>query len=167
MQYYVVWPNGQRFGPVDVDTLRKWHFENRIDAQSTLQDATTGQQMPAAAILGYGPSTYSPPPPNQPAPYQGYYRPNSPYPFGPAAKTKGTGETNAAYILGVLGIVGAVCPIGLCGFGPFANLIGLILAIVGKSKNQSGAVGAIMLNLIAMVVGAIFFVLGIVSLWAD
>lgn len=163
MQYYVVWPNGQKFGPVDVDTLRQWQLENRIDSQSIIENAATGQHMPASAVLGYGPSTYSPPPPGQPPMYHGYYRPNAPYPFGTGAKPAGTGETTAAYILGVLGIVGAVCALGICGMGPLANLIGLVLGIVGKSKNQPGAIGAIILNVIAMAVGAVFFVLAIAS----
>lgn len=167
MQYYVVWPNGQKFGPVDVDTLRKWQSESRIDAQSIIEDAATGHQMQASALLGYGPSRHIPPPANQPAPFHGYYRPDAPYPYGPDARAKGNGETTAAYILGALGIVGAVCPLTLCGLGPLANLIGVIIAIVGKSKSQPGAAGAIVLNIIAMAVGAVFFVLGIASFLAQ
>ncbi len=51
-QYFVIGPNGDKYGPADVDTLRMWSRENRVTAQTMLEDATTGARLMASAIPG-------------------------------------------------------------------------------------------------------------------
>jgi hypothetical protein len=50
--YYVIFPDGQRFGPADVPTLNQWIVEGRLQPTSSVEDATTGQRMMAAELMG-------------------------------------------------------------------------------------------------------------------
>lgn len=52
MKYYVVWPDGQKFGPADLETLNQWAAEGRIKPDTQLENADTGAQMPAASLEG-------------------------------------------------------------------------------------------------------------------
>ena len=50
MEYYVIAPNGQKFGPATVATLNAWIQEGRIAPDTLLQDAATGAQIVARAL---------------------------------------------------------------------------------------------------------------------
>src|SRR5579862_8291340 len=50
MEYFVIAPNGQRFGPATVPVLNQWIQEGRISPQTLLQDAATGSQIVARAL---------------------------------------------------------------------------------------------------------------------
>ncbi|CEK15438.1 Protein of unknown function (DUF2628) [Chthonomonas calidirosea] len=49
-QYYVLAQDGNRYGPADIPTLQQWIDENRILPTTMLEDASTGQQLPASAL---------------------------------------------------------------------------------------------------------------------
>jgi hypothetical protein len=55
MQYYVIGPDGNRYGPADVPTLKLWVSENRLTPQTMLEDVSTAQRMPASAVDGLFP----------------------------------------------------------------------------------------------------------------
>lgn len=52
MKYFVIMPDGQKFGPADVDVLTQWAHEGRINSQTMLEDAATGQRAPASSVPG-------------------------------------------------------------------------------------------------------------------
>jgi len=89
MKYFVVMPDGQKFGPADVDVLTQWAHEGRLTQQTILQDETTGTTVPAGNVPGImfplaqqqTPPTYAPPgqfsqPPGY-SPYDRQYGPGT------------------------------------------------------------------------------------------
>ncbi len=52
MKYWVIWSDGQKFGPADVDTLNQWIAEGRVDANTELEDADTGTRLSASSLAG-------------------------------------------------------------------------------------------------------------------
>lgn len=52
MQYYVIAPDGQRYGPADISTLNTWIAEGRLLPETQLQDAATGAVMAASTVPG-------------------------------------------------------------------------------------------------------------------
>lgn len=62
MDYLVVGPDGQEYGPANVDTLRSWAAENRLLPTTTLKDFQTGQLRAASSVPGIFPPQSGPPP---------------------------------------------------------------------------------------------------------
>ena len=56
MLYYVIGPDGSRFGPADVTMLSQWASEGRVHPGTTLQEDGTGRNIPASAIPGLCPA---------------------------------------------------------------------------------------------------------------
>lgn len=131
LRYYVVFPDGQRFGPADLQTLQLWVAENRVGPATVLEEEGTGRSMPAYALPSLGLSlSQSGPQPGPPSsqPYAGYYRPDL------YQVQQGPGlETRWAWVLGAIGL--------LC--GQLASIGGIVLAIIGLTKRQRGATAAL------------------------
>ena len=73
--FYVVWPDGRRFGPATVDVLAQWAAEQRIQPDTLLEDVVTGKQVAASAsglLLFEHPQTLEEPPPARKTDYQLY-----------------------------------------------------------------------------------------------
>lgn len=52
-KYFVLWPDGQRFGPADVPTLNAWITENRINKNSSVEpEGNPGAIMPLENVPG-------------------------------------------------------------------------------------------------------------------
>ncbi|MBL8087298.1 MAG: hypothetical protein JNM85_04405 [Chthonomonas sp.] len=71
-KFFVVMPDGQKYGPAEVDMLTQWAAEGRLTHQSILESADTGQRLPAGSVQGIlfldapsGPAA----PPQQPRPF--------------------------------------------------------------------------------------------------
>ena len=73
MQYFVIWHDGQKFGPADLAQLNDWVKENRINADTMLESVVDGSRVRASELPGLvlpqaaAPST--PADPVEPAPY--------------------------------------------------------------------------------------------------
>jgi hypothetical protein len=52
MKYFAIFVDGNKYGPVDVDTLTQWAAENRISRSTMLEEEGTGRQFSAAEIPG-------------------------------------------------------------------------------------------------------------------
>lgn len=64
-KYFVVdLTSGQKYGPADISVLNQWLAEGRLTAQSTLEDAETGERIIASHVpgLSVGPTPPSAPP---------------------------------------------------------------------------------------------------------
>lgn len=77
-QYYVIGPDGSKYGPVDIATLQTWKAEGRVLPTTQIEDAQ-GQRFSATVIPGLFDGPSGPPPnmapPNMGAPsYGGYSR---------------------------------------------------------------------------------------------
>jgi len=125
--YYVVLPDGQKFGPADLRTLNQWASEGRILSNSIIEDSQTGQRFHAASLPGLqltqtmGPNPYAAPGTmNPPQPYAAYTRPSS-----AGNSSVGTNDLTLAYVFGAIGL--AMCVIG----GGFCSMIGIVFPILG------------------------------------
>ena len=69
MQYFVIWPDGNKFGPADLATLNQWIAENRINPDTQLESVVDGAQMRAGDLPGLNFPAAAPTPaePVQPA----------------------------------------------------------------------------------------------------
>lgn len=142
MRYFVVFPNGQRFGPADMQTLQLWVAENRVGPATILMEESTGRTLPAMQLPALG---LSPQPGQQQ--FTDYYRP---YPAPYVARQQSNTETVLAWVFGGLGLVLCFSTCGLF------NIVGLILAAVGMGKKQRGATAALVFNIIVF---ALHFIL--------
>jgi hypothetical protein len=52
MQYYVINPDGQKYGPADVATLSSWAAQNRLNPTSQLEEVGTGRIITANQLPG-------------------------------------------------------------------------------------------------------------------
>ena len=119
MEYYVIAPDGQKFGPATVPTLNQWIQEGRIAPQTLLQDATTGAQIVARALpaLSFVPQpTIAPPnanPYTMPSPAQHpmfYAQSGQPWNQPP---TVSSGQITGAWVGTVVAPLLIFCYIGL------------------------------------------------------
>ena len=160
MQYFVVAPDGTSYGPADMPTLQQWAAEGRILPDSMIRNASTGQSQLASSIPGlipgpaYGTQTYSQSPiPNymqQPGPGL------SNYPRGYANQGR-SGDVQTGWILGVVGIVMALC----CSLvGLICGIIGVVIANRAYSAGNLDANGPRILCWIAIVLSIASMVLG-------
>ncbi len=156
MRYFVVWPDGQRFGPADLPLLQQWASENRIGPATVLIEESTNRQVQAAQLgmLTFLPQSGSATPapmldaPMPTSPYGGHY----PRPMDPASRGSST-EVILAWVFGGLGLF--CCTL-------FA-LAGVVMAVLGMNKKQPGAKAAlvfcIVMLVLSAVVGAVFTIL--------
>lgn len=70
MSYYVIAPDGQKYGPAELTLLNQWVVEGRISSETLLEDATTGARMLATQLPGLALPTAPSIPPVQAAPPQ-------------------------------------------------------------------------------------------------
>jgi len=113
MGYYVIAPDGNRYGPADISTLQQWVREGRIVANTTLEDELTGTKIRASLLPELShlfPSTGAPPIDGASAP--------------PRGAMVGGGPSSRATTALVLGILGVVC----------CQLLSIPALVIGKSE---------------------------------
>lgn len=143
-RYYVLWPDGQRFGPADIQTLQRWVVENRVGPATLLEDAASGRHVRATDIAALQPVLNLP-----------LYGPQAG--FVPANPSTGVTEVRLAWILGAAGLLGMFC------IGPLPAVAGIVMAAIALSKKQPNAAGALAFNIVVLVVAAGLF--GVLSLF--
>lgn len=157
MQYYVIGPDGAKYGPGDVPTLKQWAADNRLTPQTILEDVATGQRVAAYQVQGiFEPQpqtvTAAPPPGTMgpaPGPEQHLYQnaPNmAPPGYYPRQDTGDGGKTliTVSWICSAVGIL--CCPIVLC-------LAGIICAIIAATQGSKKFVAPLVFGIFAMVAG--------------
>ncbi|HEY3782002.1 MAG TPA: hypothetical protein VGL56_13030 [Fimbriimonadaceae bacterium] len=171
MEYFVIGPDGQQYGPASLATLETWAAENRIAPTSMLKDPS-GQTVAAASVLrAFAPQPVAAPPaaaspaaippasaPGNPSPY---LRPNVPNPNwsnppGPYQQPRNTGADNAL-LMGVLmrcGLAIILCLV-LRAAGLITAVYALIYAIQAKSRDHKHG------NLLVGIAAATVVVVGI------
>lgn len=64
MEYYVFGPNGERFGPADVELLNRWAKQGRVDNDTLVQALGSESKIPITMVPGFtaGPPIVNPRP---------------------------------------------------------------------------------------------------------
>ncbi len=79
MKYYVISPDGTKYGPADADVLTQWISEGRINASTMVQSEASGESLAVSAVPGVfitvrpgeetaSPTNWSQPPSHNPYP---------------------------------------------------------------------------------------------------
>lgn len=153
MRYYVIAPDGQRYGPAEVSTLNEWAAEGRLLPTQMVEDETSGVRTAASSLEGLifpaaAPSTPVTPPAGYSGgqPYQQHYaRPGY-------AGDDGSKDMNQAWIFGVLGFF-------CCGL--IFGILGLQAANRAQAKGHPSANAARILNIIVLVLWGLGLILNI------
>ncbi len=166
MQYYVIGPDGSKYGPADIPTLKQWAAENRLDPDAILEDFNTGQRTAAAQVQGI----FETGAPGSPIPtttatteaQRGQMSQQLPSgaagpslydsPVGnmpPGYYTRGTAddgskEITLSYVFSAIGFV--CCPV-------IFSVLGIVYAGKAEAKGNLSAKGAKTLGIISLVVG--------------
>lgn len=150
--YTIVGGDGQKYGPVSAEELRRWIAQGRANGQ-TMTQADGGEWKPLAEFpeLMAGQAPPLPPPAASPQPV---YSPTT---------LSSTGRTNSMAIAAlVLSIIGLFC----C--GPLFSTIGLILGIIAigqisRNAPHEGGKGLAVAAIAIAIVGYILFAIFILS----
>ena len=162
MEYYVIGPDGAKYGPGDIPTLQQWIAENRIGQQTILEDVATAQRAFASQVSGltFAPSVanMAPPPVSEapgplagPGPGSPYESPPGYYPRQGVAGDGGKTLIMWSWICSGVGII--CCPIILC-------LVGIVLAVVAATQGSKKYIAPLIFGVCALAFGT---VLGILS----
>ncbi len=70
MQYFVIWNDGQKFGPADLTVLNEWIGQGRLTPTTELESVVDGSRMQAGSLpgLNFGSAAASPAPTDPVAP---------------------------------------------------------------------------------------------------
>lgn len=162
--YFVIGPDGSKYGPADVPTLSSWATENRLTSATEVEDAATGVRMTAAQIPGivfpqatassssiYGGTVSNP---TSTAGYSGAANPAyASYPRDGMSGGSEESKKKATWAI-VLSIVGTFC----CCIG---NIVGLVLAY--QAKNEGAELGKTAV-IVGWVMAAIWIILAIIQI---
>jgi hypothetical protein len=147
MNYYVVAPDGQKYGPGDVVMLNQWAQQGRVLPTTVVEDSSTGARFAASQVPGImfapvsvGQDSYSAQPPG----YQQYPR------TGYGVMDNGDGDYQKALIFGILGLL--CCPL-------IFSSIGIYFASLAQRKGHPKGQSIMTFCIASLVIG---FVLGAV-----
>ena len=168
MQYYVIGPDGSKYGPADIPTLKQWAAENRLSPSATLEDFNTGQRIPAGQVQGiFDPGTPGAPIPTAatttdaqrgqmaqqlPSGSSGpslYDSPTGNMPPGYYTRQStddGSKEITLSYVFSAIGFI--CCPI-------IFSVLGIVYAGKAEAKGNMSAGNARTLGIISLIVGII------------
>jgi hypothetical protein len=167
LEYFVISPDGQEYGPANLDVLKQWVAESRISHDTLLRPTAGGEPVTAGSVPGL--ITVSAPPavpptipPSPNSPYTAYPRANfSQAPQYVAPKTNdGMGVIWGVVIRSILGLV---LFFALHGIGVVFSGYALYYAFQAKqSGHRYGNVALIIagLSTVAVVIGWILRISG-------
>ncbi len=145
MTYYVVAPDGQKYGPGDVVMLNQWAQQGRVQPTTVLEDASTGARFAASQVPGmmFAPEPinggYSAPPSYQQYPRQGY-----------GVADNGDGDYQKALIFGIIGFL--CCPVIFSSIGIY---FGSLAQRKGHPKGQAIMTFCIISLVVGIILGAV------------
>ncbi len=149
-RYFVVMPDGAKYGPADVPTLNQWLSEGRVNAQSNVQEEATGETMPLGSVPGVIAAASAVKQPEYPQPQQPtYQQPNVPYPrLDPVAQSGDGGKSSFTMSI-VFSLIGFLCcPVVFSSLGIY---FGTKAKGMGHAKGQV----AVIFGVVSLVVGII------------
>lgn len=164
MNYFVIMPDGSRYGPATADMLTQWASEGRIQPATVIEIEGSGQQIALSSVPGVilmeRPSPIAPP--GTPPPFassssrmEGFSQPPtmSPYQRG-TYDAYGNPAPNSTNF-----IMSWVCfALSLTSCGPIAAIVGMVLASNAMKAGERGAKAPYTANMISLILGAVMVV---------
>jgi hypothetical protein len=155
MQYYVIGPDGNKYGPADVPTLKQWVAENRLSPDSMLEDFGTGQRVTAGSVPDlFGDPQIAAAPTAQAGPTMSAPVTGTVYQQAPSgARPQGAADDGKIFV--ILGWVAAGCGLALfcCPYvSQLLAVTGVIFAFVAASKGHPGAKALKIFSIVALVI---------------
>jgi hypothetical protein len=154
MQYYVIGPDGNKYGPADVPTLKQWVAENRLGQQSMLEDFSSGQRLQAGQVPGlFGDAPTAAPTMGAPgpamgaptgAPYQPQYATPGNYPREMNDPNAGKTMIILSWVFSGIGVL--CCPI-------IFSTLGIIFAVIAKTQGAVKWLAPLIGGIVSLVVG--------------
>ncbi|HWA82023.1 MAG TPA: hypothetical protein VG820_01215 [Fimbriimonadaceae bacterium] len=145
-QYYVITPDGKRFGPTDFQTLCQWAGEGRVTPGMMVEDTLSRETMSASSVPGLFP------PGAQPH-YAPYLRPTMP----PGA-AQSSGQATTALVLGIVSMFAWCIPI----IGFPLSLTAIVFGIkTMNSFDRTKALVGLILGSIGLLLSIGNFILGV------
>ncbi len=140
MRYYVIAPDGQKYGPVDTPTLNEWVLQGRVLPEFVLEEETTGRRVAPMTVPGINwnvgqPGSMYPPASAQP----NYY---AAQPAGNMRYGNPNRDLNNAWIWAILSI--SCCPI-------IGGIMGIIASIRVKDSGNSAYLAPLIISIIGLV----------------
>lgn len=159
-KWFVIAPNGQKYGPADLPMLQRWADEGRVTPQTLLEEEIGGRRHYANTLPGLvfrqgvaGANPWAQPPGASPYPRAGYYAPQT--------TTAGSGDLTAAWVLMILGFL---CCLPLC-------FVAIYFADkarrAGNPGGQAAFIVAIVLSVLAVLANILSFALLGAGTWFD
>jgi len=153
VRYFVISPDGMKYGPGDIPTLNQWVMEGRLLPSSTLEEETSGVRVQASTVTGLNfPVVAGAPPASGGPAYAGYY-PRDPSTV--AGPNNGQSLLIGAYVVGVIGLV-------TCCSGAFSLVAGIGAFALAYQAGRQGHPGAVWAKTLAAVV--IIFAITVMAL---
>lgn len=131
-------PDGQKYGPADVQTLNHWAQEGRVLTTSMLEDAMTGARIPATSVSGI---TF---------PLAQTSTPNYQYAPGQAFADNGAADIKKVWTFGALAFI-PCCPVL---FGLVFGILAITFASTAQKKGNPQA-GTAMIFAICSLIGGV------------
>lgn len=160
MRYFVIWPDGQRFGPASEEELAIWLKEGRVTLDMEAEAEATGHRLKlgeleavkqAAAEMPRTQETQWQAPPTGPA---AYYRSGM-----QVGQPLNNSDVQMSWVLSGIGLglgVISFCCCGIATFGcPVLPIFGLIMANKANAKGATGASSAKIFAICAIVITAL------------
>ncbi|MBS1724882.1 MAG: hypothetical protein JSS66_18225 [Armatimonadetes bacterium] len=170
-RYYVVLPDGQRYGPATPEHLADWVYEGRVVPDSVIEDQVTGQRMLAGQLPGlpFGqasavlPTPYSGQPVQpapQPFPYQQPYQqvqPQAQPPYDPFAASPAQPPvwSIATFVLAAISCFGCNSAFGL-----ITATGAVVCGLVSRSRGEKAAGCALTFAAVVLFALALVFFAG-------
>ncbi len=148
MNYFVVAPDGQKYGPVDLAGLNEWAQRNRVLPSTIVEDGATGTRMQASTIQGIiFPPTMA-----------GGLLPPSPYASYPRMDVRadnGSGDMTLVWMMSVLTLGGSLCcPI----ISIVTGIVAITMAVSAKKKGHPQAQTGFVVAIVCTVLGVGWYV---------
>jgi hypothetical protein len=142
VNYFVVLPDGQRYGPADSAKLSQWVLEGRVVPDSVLQDVQSGRMMSARDVAGiqWPNASNLPPAPN-------VFR-QTPMP----TQSVSDSAYHKSLRFGAISFVTCLlCPL----LSTVGSIFGVLKGIEALNQGHPKAQFAIGLNIVALILGGI------------
>jgi hypothetical protein len=151
MHYFVIAPDGSKYGPADIQTLNHWVVEGRVTSSTMLENATNGQQIVANSLPGM---IFPVPSPG------GAFASQSNYPRGAVAfgPDNGDGDLKTAWTFAIIGVCFALPMAACCTLLSVVNvfsILGIVYSSNAKKKGNMGTKGALACSIVGLALGPV------------
>ena len=143
MNYFVIAPDGQKYGPADVQTLNHWAQEGRVLATSMLEDAVTGTRIPATSVSGINFPLAS-------TGAQNFQQPNYQYGPGQMYADDGSADVKKVWLFGGLAFIPC------CAFPLVFGILAVVFATNSQKKGNPQGNTAMIFAICSLVGGLLF-----------